>query len=161
MQISQNTVVRLHYKLTDDAGELLDSSEGDEPLAYVHGTESMITGLEKELEGRTGGDSFKVRIDPENAYGEHEEEAIQTLSRSELPDDADIEPGVQFEAEDEDGDTMILTVIEVDGDQITLDGNHPLAGVALNFDVTVVDVRDATAEEIEHGHPHGAGGHEH
>lgn len=161
MQISENSVVRFHYKLTDDDGQLLDSSEGSEPLAYVHGTESMIPGLEKELQGKTDGDSFKARIAPEDAYGEHDEDAIQTIARGELPDDAEIEPGVQFEAEDEEGDTMILTVTAVEGDDVTLDANHPLAGVALNFEVTVVDVREASSEEIEHGHPHGPGGHEH
>ena len=159
MQISQNTVVRITYTLSDDAGEVIDSSDGGDPLAYVHGTGSLIPGLEKKLEGKLGGDALEVRVPPEDAYGPRDEDLIHEVSRSDLPDDAEIEVGTHFQAETDDG-LHLLTVVGIDGDKVALDANHPLAGVALNFKVAVVDVRSATAEEIEHGHVHGPDGEE-
>lgn len=160
MQITRHTVATLSYRLTDDAGALLDASEDGAPLAYIHGTESLIPGLEQALEGRKSGDVLKVRLSPEQAYGERDEELIHEVSRAELPAEAEIEVGVQLHAESEDGE-HILTVVGVEGDAVRLDANHPLAGVALNFDVAVVSVRAATAEELTHGHIHGEGGHHH
>jgi FKBP-type peptidyl-prolyl cis-trans isomerase SlyD len=161
VQITENTVVLLAYTLTDDEGEVLDASEEGQPLAYVHGTGSIIPGLEQALEGKRLGDAFSMRLEPEDAYGAHDESLLHTVDRGQLPSDLEIEEGMQFEAEAEDGEIQVLTVIEVDGADITLDGNHPLAGVALTFDVRVLGVRKATHEELEHGHVHGPGGHAH
>lgn len=160
MQIARHTVASIAYRLTDDSGALLDASDASEPLAYIHGTESIIPGLEAALEGRKSGDELKLRLAPADAYGERDEELIHEVSRDELPAEAEIEIGVQFHAESEDG-AHILTVIGVNGDKVKLDANHPLAGKALNFDVQVVAVRAATPEELTHGHAHGEGGHHH
>ncbi len=160
MKITKHTVAMIEYTLKDDAGDVLDRSDDHEPLAYVHGTGTLIPGLEVELEGRSRGDSFHVRIPPENAYGPRDERMIHSVARDQLPADAEIEVGTQFEARHEEG-SQIVTVVGIDGDRVHLDANHPLAGVALNFDVTVVEVRSASYEEIEHGHVHGPGGHSH
>ncbi len=153
MQITRNTVATIDYKLTSDSGEVLDSSEGGAPLAYVHGVGSLIPGLEKELEGKTSGDSLQVRIPPEEAYGLRNEEMITEVSRGDLPPDVKIEIGMQLQAESDDG-IHILTVVGVDDDSVKLDANHPLAGMALNFEVEIKEVREATSEEIEHRHVH-------
>jgi FKBP-type peptidyl-prolyl cis-trans isomerase SlyD len=160
MQITKHAVASIEYKLTDDAGEVIDSSTGDEPLAYIHGAGNLIPGLESELEGKVSGDAFKVRVAPENAYGERQEEMVQDAPRSQFPEEADIQPGMQFRAHGPEG-AMIVTVLSVEGDTVKLDGNHPLAGQHLTFDVKVVEVREATPEEIEHSHVHVPGGHEH
>jgi len=160
VQIAQHTVATIDYTLTNDAGEVLDTSEGRGPLAYVHGVGTMIPGLEKELEGKAGGDDFDVRIAPADAYGERNDELIHEVPRAQLPPDAPMEPGTQFQAQTPDGVHM-LTIVKVEGDTVHMDANHPLAGVALNFKGGVREVRAATAEEIEHGHAHGEGGHEH
>jgi FKBP-type peptidyl-prolyl cis-trans isomerase SlyD len=160
MQISKHTVAMIEYELTDDSGEVLDTSKGRGPLGYVHGVGSLIPGLESELEGKTGGDAFKVKVAPENAYGERVDEMVQAIPRSEMPADVDITVGMQFQAESPSG-AQVVTVVGIDDETVTLDANHPLAGVSLNFDVQVLEVREASEEEIEHGHPHGPGGHEH
>jgi FKBP-type peptidyl-prolyl cis-trans isomerase SlyD len=160
VKIAKNAVAALEYTLKNDGGEVLDTSEGRGPLTYLHGAENLIPGLEAELEGKGAGDELSVRIAPADAYGERDEEMKQTVKRDVMPEDAQIEVGMQLQAESEGG-VHIVTVIGVEGDDIHLDGNHPLAGVALNFDVKVVEVREATAEELEHGHVHGEGGHEH
>ena len=160
MQIARNSVVTMSYRLTDDTGALLDASEEGEPLAYIHGTESLIPGLEQALEGHRSGDALTVHLSPEQAYGERDEDLIHDVPRDQLPAEAEIEVGLQLHAESDDG-VHILTVIGVNGDLVRLDANHPLAGKALHFDVQVVSVRAATAEELAHGHAHGAGGHHH
>ncbi|RKY18797.1 MAG: peptidylprolyl isomerase [Planctomycetota bacterium] len=160
MNIAKNAVALIDYTLTNDAGEVLDTSEGGDPLAYIHGTESLIPGLETQLDGKAAGDELKVHIAPADAYGERDDEAIHSVSRDDMPEGAEIVVGMQLEAESEDG-VHLVTVIGVDGDDIHIDANHPLAGVALNFEVKVIEVRDATTEELEHGHVHGEGGHEH
>jgi len=159
VQIAHHTVASFNYRLTDDSGELIDGSEG-EPLTYIHGTQSIIPGLEQALEGRRGGDSLQVRLPPELAYGERDEDLVQEVPREALPAEAEIEVGVQFHAESDEGQ-HILTVIGVDGDTVRLDANHPLAGKTLHFDVQVVSVRAATPDELKHGHAHGPGGHHH
>ena len=156
MQISKNVVASIEYELTADGGEVIDSSKGGPPLAYLHGNGNLIPGLEAELEGKGSGDSVKVRIAPENAYGPRNEDMVQPVPRSDFPADADLQPGMQFQAQTPDG-MLILTIVEIDGDTVKLDGNHPLAGMHLNFDVTVIDVREATAEELENGHVQGPG----
>lgn len=160
MQIANNSVVSIHYTLTNAQGEQLDSSNGQEPLAYLHGASNIIPGLENALTGKSVGDTLQVTVAPEEGYGPVREELVQEVDRSAFAGIDDIQPGMQFIAKAPWGDQPV-TVIKVEGDSITLDGNHPLAGQTLNFDVEVVEVRAATEEELAHGHAHGAGGHEH
>ena len=152
MQIADNTAVSIHYTLTNDDGETLDSSIGSDALVYLHGKGNIIAGLEQALYGKAVGDKFNVRIEPEDAYGLFVEERIQVVPRQLFQGIDDLEVGMQFHA-----DVGIITIIDIDGNDITIDGNHPLAGVALTFDVEVVDIREATADELAHGHIHGAG----
>ncbi len=160
LQITKHTVASLEYTLTNDSGEVLDTTSGRGPLAYVHGTESIIPGLESELDGKGAGDAFKIRIEPAQAYGERNDQMVQTVARDQMPD-GELEIGMQLQAQNEDGGAFLVTVVEVGEAEVKLDANHPLAGVALNFDVKVLEVRAATSEEVEHGHPHGPGGHDH
>lgn len=160
MQAEKNKVVAIDYTLRDSDGNLIDESKEGQ-FAYLHGAENIIPGLEKALEGRKAGDSVQVTIEPEEAYGEVDMAKIQEASRSMFPEDIEIKPGMQFQAQTPDGQEVMVTVTAVEGDKVIIDGNHPLAGVTLNFDVTVRDVRDATEEEITHRHVHGPGGHDH
>lgn len=160
MQIAANKVVQIHYTLTDNDGEVLDSSKGKGPLAYIHGMGNLISGLETALAGRTVGDKFQVTIAPEDAYGLRDDDLVQSVPRDAFQGVDEIHPGMQFQAQSPEGMQM-FTVIEVVEDEVLLDGNHPMAGVTLNFDVEVADIRDATAEELDHGHVHGPGGHHH
>ncbi len=159
MQISKHKVVTMDYVLRDDQGSLIDSSEGKEPLAYIQGAGSIIPGLENALEGKTNGDSLAVRIAPEEAYGERDETLLQVVPRN-MFDVPDVDVGMQFQTQSEAG-PQIVTVVAMTDDEITVDANHPLAGVTLNFEVNVVDVRDASDDELSHGHVHGPGGHHH
>ncbi|WP_282343302.1 peptidylprolyl isomerase [Pseudomonas sp. PS02288] len=161
MLIAANKAVSIDYTLTNDAGEVIDSSAGGAPLAYLQGAGNIIVGLEKALEGKQVGDQVKVSIEPEEAYGEYSAELVTTLSRAMFEGVDELEVGMQFHASGPDGGMQIVTIRDLDGDDVTVDGNHPLAGQRLNFDVTVVDVRDASAEEVAHGHIHGEGGHHH
>lgn len=160
MQIAEKSVVSIHYTLTNAEGNVLDSSEGQDPLAYLHGASNIIPGLENALVGKTVGDSLKVTVEPEEGYGPVRDELVQDVDRSAFSGIDDIQIGMQFMAQTPWGEQPV-TVVKVEGDNITLDGNHPLAGQTLTFDVEVVEVREATEEEAEHGHAHGAGGHEH
>ncbi len=160
MQIKENTVATIEYTLTDDSGEVLDTSRGSEPLSYIHGVGGLVPGLEAELEGKSAGDTLKVRIAPEDAYGERDEDLVARVPRSQMPGGADLEVGMQFQASGPDGGEVV-TLVRVEDDAVWLDSNHPLAGMHLNFDVTVVSVRAATREEMQHGHVHGQGGHHH
>ena len=159
MKIVGNAVVSIDYTLTNDAGEVLDTSSADDPLSYLHGTGQIVAGLERALEGRATGETVHVRLPPAEAYGEHDAGLVHTARRAQFGGDTP-EVGLQVRAEGPDGDE-VLTIVAVDGDVVTLDGNHPLAGMPLTFDVTVVDVRAATPEELQHGHAHGDGGHHH
>ena len=152
--ISNNQVVYMHYKLTDDEGNLLGSTDGSEPLAYLNGAGNIVAGLEKELEGKAEGDSLQVRIEPEEGYGEVVPDLVQTVERAAFQGVDSVEEGMMFEAQAPSGSTQRIIVKKVDGDKVTVDANHPLAGVALNFDVQIVDVREATQEEVAHGHVH-------
>ncbi|SJM96395.1 FKBP-type peptidyl-prolyl cis-trans isomerase [Crenothrix polyspora] len=156
MQVANNMAVSIHYTLTNDAGEELDSSIGQETLDYLHGTGNIIAGLENAITGKSVGDKFTIRIAPEDAYGEIHEDRVQIISRDMFEGIDDIQVGMQFHADVSHG-PGVVTVIDINDDDITIDGNHPLAGVTLNFDVEVVDIRPATAEEVSHGHIHGAG----
>lgn len=161
MLISRNKVVRFEYSLTDDNATVLDSSEGGEPMAYLHGNGNIIPGLEAALEGKLAGESLNVRIAPADAYGERDDALVQNVPREMFEDSDSIQVGMQFQSGDPDGENRIVTVISTDTASITIDGNHPLAGVPLNFAVTIVDVRDPSSEELAHGHVHGPGGHHH
>ena len=160
MNIAENSVASIHYTLTDNEGKVIDSSEGQEPLAYLHGAGNIIPGLEKALVGKAVGDKFKVSIPAAEAYGVRDDNMVQELPSNMFSGIDKIEVGMEFHAETEHG-LQVVTVTKVDGDNVTIDGNHPLAGVDLTFDVEVADVRAASAEELEHGHAHGAGGHHH
>lgn len=160
MQISQDSVVTIDYRLTNDAGEVIDSSESHGPLAYLHGHGNIIPGLEQALEGRTAGDTLKVDIEPAQGYGELNPALTQTLPSSMFGGVDQIAVGMQFHAQTDHG-IEVVTVTAVEGDQVTIDGNHPLAGQTLHFDVTVREVRAAEAEELAHGHVHGEHGHHH
>ena len=152
--IGDKLVVSMHYKLTDDDGNVLDSSEGSEPLAYLHGSDSIIPGLERALVGKVQGDALKVKVQPEDGYGEIDPELIQAVDKSAFEGVDSIEAGMAFEAEAPDGTVQRIVVKEVKGDEVTIDANHPLAGFVLTFDVEIVGVREATEEEISHGHVH-------
>ncbi len=160
MQIAQDTVVLIHYTLTDDQGKTIDSSAGGEPLAYLHGNGNLIPGLERALEGKATGDSVNVKITPAEGYGEYDKRLVQQVPRRALQGIANVHVGMQLQAQSEHG-SRAVTVTQVTGDMVTIDGNHPLAGQNLNFDVKIEDVRAATEEELAHGHVHGPGGHHH
>jgi FKBP-type peptidyl-prolyl cis-trans isomerase SlyD len=160
MNVAPNTVVLIHYTLKNDAGDVLDSSNGNEPLAYLHGNGNIIPGLEKALEGKQVGDKLSVKIEPRDGYGEHDASLVQDVPRSAFVGIPNVEVGMQFQADSNHGPRTVV-VTQVAGDTITVDGNHPLAGQNLNFDVEITEVRKPTREEIEHGHVHGAGGHHH
>ena len=161
MQVSEQKVVTMNYEVADDQGQLIDRSEEGGPLAYIHGNGQLIPGLETALEGRGKGDKIAVDVPPEQGYGERDEEGVQIVARNQFDDSVEIEVGMQFEAQDDDEGHQIVTVVAVDGENITLDTNHPLAGKSLRFEVEILDVRDASAEELSHGHVHGPGGHDH
>jgi FKBP-type peptidyl-prolyl cis-trans isomerase SlyD len=159
MQIANRKVVTLDYTLTDEAGEVLDSSKGQEPLVYLHGAGNIIPGLEAALEGKEEGAALQVKIAPDDGYGERDEELVKEIPRDRFPP-GEVEVGMTFHAEGPQG-SRIVTVVEVSPESVTVDANHPLAGVTLAFDVKVLAVRDATLEELKHGHVHGADGHDH
>jgi FKBP-type peptidyl-prolyl cis-trans isomerase SlyD len=152
--IGDNCVVSIHYTLTDDEGTVLDSSRDSEPMNYLHGAGNIIPGLEDELTGKSIGASFKVSVAPEDAYGVLDEELIQVVPRGAFEGTEDIQPGMQFHAEGPHGGVQVITVTVVEGDDITIDANHPLAGKTLHFDVSIEGIRAATEEEIDHGHVH-------
>ena len=160
MQIAADSVVLIHYTLKDDGGKVLDSSAGGEPLAYIQGHGNLVSGLEKALEGKTQGNRIEVSLAPEEGYGTRNEALVQRVPKRSLQGAGEIRKGMQFQARTDQG-LRLFTVTGVIGDMVSLDGNHPLADQTLHFDVEVVEVRDATAEELEHGHVHGAGGHHH
>ncbi|TFG65303.1 MAG: peptidylprolyl isomerase [Spirochaetales bacterium] len=153
MKIQENKAVLIHYTLKNDDGEILDSSEGQEPLAYLHGHGNLIPGLEDELEGKVVGDVLRVSIPPEKGYGLHDSGQIIKVPKSKFGEVEEIAIGMQIEAHTSDGQ-RVFTVQEVAADTVTLDGNHPLAGKTLHFNVSVQNVRDASPEEINHRHVH-------
>jgi FKBP-type peptidyl-prolyl cis-trans isomerase SlyD len=158
MQVANQSAVSIHYTLTNSAGEQLDSSRGAEPLVYLHGMGNIIPGLENALDGKKAGDKFNVTIPAAEAYGEYQTDMVQILPRNMFEGIETVEEGMMFHADVSHG-TGVITVTKVDGDEITVDGNHPLAGVDLTFDVEVINVRAATADELAHGHIHGEGCH--
>jgi len=160
MTITRDSVVTIHYTLKDDDGAVIDSSAAGEPLAYLHGHGNIVPGLERELTGRNAGDKVSVRVAPAEGYGEYDQRLVQSVPRRALHGIKDVQPGMHLRAQTEQGPRAI-TVTRVAGDMVTLDGNHPLAGKHLNFDIQIEEVRPATEEELSHGHVHGHGGHHH
>lgn len=156
MEAAKNRVVTINYTLKDNDDQVIDSSEDREPLSYIHGIGQLIPGLEQALEGKEPGSEVSVSLNPEEGYGERDESMVLDVPREQFEGTDQVEPGMQFQAQTEDG-MRILTVLESGDQEVTVDANHPLAGVTLNFEVEVVDVRDADQEEVEHGHIHGEG----
>ncbi len=150
MNVEKNKVVSIEYTLKDADGEILDSSEDTGALDYIHGCGNLIPGLERALEGKTAGDKLSVVVEPEDAYGEYNKELVIEVPRSQFDESVEIEEGMQFEAESEDG-SHLVTVVEVKDDIVVVDANHPLAGEKLFFDVEIKDIRDATEDELAHG----------
>jgi len=160
MQIAERTVASFHYTLTNDAGTVIDSSAGADPLTYLHGVGHIVPGLEQAMAGHQAGDKFDVVVSPEEGYGTPNDMLIQVVPREAFQGVDDIQVGMQFQAQTPQG-AISVTITKVEDGLVTVDGNHPLAGQNLNFAIEVVDVREATVEEVVHGHVHGAGGHHH
>jgi FKBP-type peptidyl-prolyl cis-trans isomerase SlyD len=157
MQIGDKKAVTFHYSLRDDEGKVLDSSEGRAPLTYLHGQGNIVPGLEKALQGKQPGDEVKATVLPAEGYGVRDEANVRNIPRRRLPE-GKIEPGMRLQLRTDQG-AVVATVMAIRGDYVTIDANHPLADKTLHFEVKVVEVRDATAEELAHGHVHGPGGH--
>jgi FKBP-type peptidyl-prolyl cis-trans isomerase SlyD len=161
MKIGSNAVVSIDYTLRSDKGQVLDSSDGGEPLTYLHGQGQIIPGLEAALAGKSKGDALKVVVPPKDGYGERTPDSTVRVRREELPEGQEPEVGMELEAEGPDGESQQLWIVAVEKDSVVLSSDHPLAGETLHFDVTVRDVRAATEEELAHGHAHGEHGHDH
>ena len=159
--IGKNSVVSVNYTLTDDGGKVLDSSDGSKSMVYLHGAGNIVPGLEKALVGKGEGDFLQVRLEPAEGYGEVIPDGIKTIERSAFEGVESVEVGMAFEAKAPDGTTQQIVVKKVEGDAVTIDTNHPLAGVVLNFDIKILSVREATEEELDHGHTHEGDGHSH
>ncbi len=160
MKIAGDKVVTIHYTLKSDGGEVLDASAEGEPLAYLHGFGNVIPGLESALEGKSAGDKLSVTVSPEQGYGVRDEGLVQAVARSAFKGVNELAPGMRFQTGGPQG-ARVVVVTQVEKDLVTVDANHPLAGQTLHFEVAIEGVRDATREELEHGHVHGAGGHHH
>ena len=160
MKITDNKVVQFHYTLKDEAGKEIENSYEGDPLAYLHGHNNMIVGVEKALTDKAAGDKFSTTLQPAEAYGERKEDAIQRVPVKHLQGAAKWKPGMTAVVETEQGQRQV-TVIKAGRFMVTVDINPPLAGKVLTFDLEIIDVRDATSDEVEHGHAHGVGGHHH
>ena len=160
MVAEKEKVVSFDYTLKDDAGNELDSSEGHDPLSYLHGVGNIIPGLESALEGKSTGESLSVTVPPELAYGDRDEGLVGEIPKDQFDGIEDLAVDMQIQAETEDGPRLV-TITAIEGETVTIDANHALAGMTLHFDVKLTEIRDATAEEIEHGHAHMPGGHCH
>jgi FKBP-type peptidyl-prolyl cis-trans isomerase SlyD len=158
MTIQKNKVVTIEYTLKDETGALIESSEGQEPLIYLHGVGNIIPGLEASLEGKSAGATLNVSVPPADAYGEWDQGKIIEIPKAQFSGVDDVQVGMQFGVHSSVGE-QIVTVTKVEGENVTVDANHPLAGKTLNFEVKVVGVREPTADELDHGHVHGPGGH--
>lgn len=154
MKVTENCVVSIHYTLTDSEGKVIDSSDGRDPLKYLHGAGNIIPGLERELIDCQVGEQKKVTVQPTDGYGEVEESLIQKLPRDVFSGVETIEVGMEFQAQGPQGQVQSVVVKKVEDDGVTIDANHALAGVVLNFDVVVDEIREATEEELSHGHVH-------
>lgn len=153
MQITQDRVVTIAYTLKDDNGQVLDTSEANGDFSYLHGHQNIVEGLEEALDGKEAGDAIEATVPPEKGYGSRHDQLVFTVPRSNMPD-GELESGMQFAAQDKEGNQQVVTLVDVGDEEVKLDANHPLAGQTLHFDVTVNDVREASGEEVEHGHVH-------
>jgi FKBP-type peptidyl-prolyl cis-trans isomerase SlyD len=158
MEIVDDKVVSFHYTLTDAQGEQIDSSRTQEPLTYLHGRGNLIDGLERAMAGKSAGATFEITLAPDDAYGQRDDNLVRKLDRDSFPSADESEVGMQFQLQQSDGD-QVVTITEINDDHVTVDGNHPLAGETLNFEIEVTEVRDPTSEELSHGHAHGDGHH--
>jgi FKBP-type peptidyl-prolyl cis-trans isomerase SlyD len=154
MRVATDAVVVFDYQLTDEKGRLIDRGSGPGAMAYIHGHDMLVPGLERALEGREVGDTLQVTVPPKDGYGEDQDQEEVRVPRADLPGELDLEPGAELEGTDENGETDTFWVVAIEGDEVVLTRTHPLAGVTLCFDVTIRRIREATAEELEHGHPH-------
>jgi FKBP-type peptidyl-prolyl cis-trans isomerase SlyD len=153
MQVEKNKVVEIDYTLKDDNGQLLDSSEGKQPLSYIQGVGNLIPGVENALEGKSSGERVQITVPPETGYGVRDDSLVLSVERDKFSQFEDLQEGVRFRMETPDG-PMVFTVVKIGDGEVLVDGNHPLAGMTLNFDITIQSVRDATSEELDHGHVH-------
>jgi FKBP-type peptidyl-prolyl cis-trans isomerase SlyD len=158
--VSDGTVVFFRYTLRNDAGEIMDEAPADDPMLYLHGADNIVPGLERAMAGKKAGDAFDVTVPAADGYGERMEAGPQPLPRSAFPDDLELDPGMSFAAQMEDGEYVTLWIADVQEDTVLVDPNHPLAGETLHFSVEILSLRAATEHEREHGHPHGPTGHE-
>ena len=161
MKVGKDKVVLMHYTLKNDAGDVIDSSDGADPLPFLQGHGNIIPGLESALEGSKVGDKLDVSIEPEEGYGERMKDAIQEIPSSALQGVDEVKVGMQLQSQDKDGNAFLVTVTKIEDDKITVDGNHPLAGQTLHFSVSIESIRKAEAEELSHGHVHADGQHHH
>lgn len=161
MKIAARKVVTLHYTLKDEKGTLIETSAGGDPLAYIHGAGNLIPGLESAIEGKQAGDKASVVVKPEDGYGERDESLVEEVEKADFDDAEELTLGKEFQYDDEDGNVYQVRIVKIGDTKITVDGNHPLAGRTLAFDVEVLEVRDATKDELSHGHVHGPHGHHH
>jgi FKBP-type peptidyl-prolyl cis-trans isomerase SlyD len=159
--VGEGKIVRIHYVLRSESGEVLDSSDASAPLEYLHGANNIVPGLEQGLKGAAVGQKLRVRVQPEQGYGVRAPDAVHAFPRDSFPPGMEVEPGMSFQAEGEDGQAMPVWVVSVEEGRVMVDFNHPLAGQVLEFEVTIDGLRDATSEELTHGHPHGPHGHHH
>ena len=156
MTVKKDAVVEMHYTLKNDAGEVVDSSKGQDPMPFIQGRGNIIPGLEKALEGMIAGDTCDVSVKPEDGYGVHHAEGIQEIPKEALQGIENIEIGMELQSQDEQGNPFIVRIEEIKDDVIIINANHPLAGQTLHFNVSIESVREATADELEHGHVHSA-----
>ncbi len=161
MEVANDKVVSIHYTLRDDAQSELDSSKGSDPLLYLHGHSQIVPGLEKALIGKKTGDKVLASIQPSDGYGDYDPELTSSVARKQFPKGASLNVGEMFEFSNSQGEPIVVRIAGIDGENVTVDANHPLAGKVLHFDVEIVDVRAATKEELEHGHAHPGDGHYH
>ena len=159
--VTDDTVVGIHYTLKDEEGQIIESSDGETPLTYLHGHGQIIPGLESALNGKSIGDRFTVTVPPAEGYGELDDRLMVELDRAQFPESAELEVGDVFEAALPETGPLVIRVVEIDGSTVKVDGNHPLAGRELTFEVEVISIRAATKSELEHGHAHHGDGHKH
>ncbi len=161
LTIQKNHVVSIDYTLKNDEGKVLDTSSGRDPMTYLHGVGMLIPGMENALEGKSEGDDFSISIAPADAYGDRNDSLLHKVERKELAHLPDLELGMELQVKTNDGSPLVMTIVDLSDETVVLDGNHPLAGMTLNFAIQVRNIREATQEEISHGHVHGPGGHHH
>jgi FKBP-type peptidyl-prolyl cis-trans isomerase SlyD len=161
MPLKENQVVSINFTLKDNDGNIIQATTKEEPFSFLSGNEQILPKLEENIGGMLIGSKKTVVLDPENAYGNFSESAVRTVNKSEFPEGTELKVGMGYYADTPDGKQLPFTIKNIEGENITLDFNHPLAGKTLTFEVELLNLRDATQEELSHGHVHGAGGHHH